>query len=407
MRFSLGCPYCGARLDDAQKLPVFCACGRRAGSYRFESEGTKDPGLAQLQSAKSFRELMPLLPIQERIPPDFNMPFTPFRQSQRIGPQMGLPSLFWKDESATPSGSFKWRQAVLSIMEVSRRKEKSITVASTGNMALSFSKAAVSFGITCLSFIPAFTPPEKITLIQAFGGTPVKIEGSIDTSRKFIEEIEKEMGWISVNTTLRPFLLEACKTTGLEIALQSQGTLPQKIFIPTGSGLHLAGIAKGIREAVQIGLVAPQNVQFFAVQSSECAPYLGTPIRRSSPPFAGALYVSEPPEKDLFKTLILESGGAILKVSKRETLEAQNLLARQEGLFIEPSGAVSFAGLRQLMRQGLVDPLERVACVLTGSGYHDLKSARTLFSPAVTIRPTIDDLQKKVLKKGRVGDSCQ
>lgn len=44
-----------------------------------------------------------------------------------------------------------------------------------------------------------------------------------------------------------------------------------------------------------------------------------------------------------------------------------------EGLFIEPSGAVTLAGRRTLVRDGHVHAAESVVCVLTGSGFKDFE----------------------------------
>lgn len=68
---------------------------------------------------------------------------------------------------------------------------------------------------------------------------------------------------------------------------------------------------------------------------------------------------------------IRASGGNAIGVSDDEALEAMDLLGR-EGLFIEPSGAVALTALRRLVREGKVDPQERVVCVLTGSGFKDI-----------------------------------
>ena len=59
-------------------------------------------------------------------------------------------------------------------------------------------------------------------------------------------------------------------------------------------------------------------------------------------------------------------------MSNAEIREAMLDLAR-EGLFIEPSGAVTLAGLRRLVRAGYVDAGESVVCVLTGSGFKDFE----------------------------------
>ena len=66
------------------------------------------------------------------------------------------------------------------------------------------------------------------------------------------------------------------------------------------------------------------------------------------------------------------SGGAAAAVTDDEIRGAVRDLAG-EGLFIEPSGAVTLASLRRLVAAGRVDPAESVVCVLTGSGFKDFE----------------------------------
>ena len=65
-----------------------------------------------------------------------------------------------------------------------------------------------------------------------------------------------------------------------------------------------------------------------------------------------------------------ESGGAIESVTDGEILAAQNLLAREEGVFCEPASAAGLAGLLKLAEEGR-GPEGTVVGVLTGHGLKD------------------------------------
>jgi threonine synthase len=62
-------------------------------------------------------------------------------------------------------------------------------------------------------------------------------------------------------------------------------------------------------------------------------------------------------------------------VTDDEILEAQKILSRLEGLFVEPASASSIAGLRKLVANGTIDKNERVVCVTTGHGLKDPDTA--------------------------------
>jgi threonine synthase len=68
---------------------------------------------------------------------------------------------------------------------------------------------------------------------------------------------------------------------------------------------------------------------------------------------------------------IRDSGGTAETVTDTEILEAQRILAKAEGLFVEPASASSIAGLKKLVENGEVDKGELVVCVTTGHGLKD------------------------------------
>ena len=67
---------------------------------------------------------------------------------------------------------------------------------------------------------------------------------------------------------------------------------------------------------------------------------------------------------------IRASNGAAVGVEEADITEAVRLLG-QEGLMIEPSGAVTVAAVRRGVREGTIGREESVVCVLTGSGFKD------------------------------------
>jgi threonine synthase len=62
-------------------------------------------------------------------------------------------------------------------------------------------------------------------------------------------------------------------------------------------------------------------------------------------------------------------------VSDDEILEAMRLLARSLGVFAEPAGATSVAGLLRLARDGVLDADASCVAISTGSGLKDAESA--------------------------------
>ena len=60
--------------------------------------------------------------------------------------------------------------------------------------------------------------------------------------------------------------------------------------------------------------------------------------------------------------------GAAIAVSDEAILESQRQLASMEGIFAAPEGAATLAALKDLIKQGWLQPEERIVLFNTGSG---------------------------------------
>jgi threonine synthase len=78
-----------------------------------------------------------------------------------------------------------------------------------------------------------------------------------------------------------------------------------------------------------------------------------------------------------------ESNGLIEAVSDEQILEAYELLARKEGIFVEPASAASVAGLLAMGRAGRARGGRAVA-ILTGNGLKDPDTASSYYSASIT-----------------------
>jgi threonine synthase len=65
----------------------------------------------------------------------------------------------------------------------------------------------------------------------------------------------------------------------------------------------------------------------------------------------------------------------------------QRRLAREEGIFCEPAGAVSVAGAMAALNTGEIRPHAIIVCLVTGSGFKDATSVERMVQDATC--PTI------------------
>jgi threonine synthase len=90
---------------------------------------------------------------------------------------------------------------------------------------------------------------------------------------------------------------------------------------------------------------------------------------------------------------IRDTNGLVEIVSDDEIIEAQILLAKKEGIFAEPTGVVSLAGLIKLFRNGQIDATDVVACEITGHGSNDIEPTVARIDDVPEIQPVLEDFE--------------
>ncbi|NNJ48553.1 MAG: pyridoxal-phosphate dependent enzyme, partial [Acidimicrobiia bacterium] len=94
---------------------------------------------------------------------------------------------------------------------------------------------------------------------------------------------------------------------------------------------------------------------------------------------------------------VKETGGAYVRVTDEEILEAIPIMARGSGVFAEPAGAAAYAGLIAAVDRDLVGAADRVVVLSTGNGLKDIASAMKAVTAVGTepmhILPTLDSLK--------------
>ena len=271
---------------------------------------------------------------------------TPLLPAPRIGARLGA-ELFLKWEGANPTGSFKDRGMTVAVTQALADGARAIVCASTGNTAASAAAYAARAGLEAVILQPEGAVARgKLAQARAVGAT---VEGrpSFEEALAEAQELEERGTHVLVNS-LNPLRLQGQKTAAFEI-VEDLGSAPDILALPYGGGGNLCAYALGFGEE---GAGMPRLV------AGEAANRPGT--------VASAIRISEPAHAEAAQRAVEESGGSVVPVDDAAILEAWELLAREEGLFCEPSSA---AGLAALLAEPPLDA--RVVCVITGHGLKD------------------------------------
>jgi len=388
-------PYVCPRHGDEGILDVQYEYARIAGVWKRED-------LAQCRDDSLWR-YKPLLPVDgDTLVPPLRVGWTPLYPARRLAESLGLKHLWVKDETRQPTASLKDRASVIAVVKAAEMGARVITTASTGNAAAALAGICASVGRRNIIFVPASAPEAKVAQLLAYGSEVLLVEGSYDDAFDLCLQASRKFGWYNRNTAYNPYMTEGKKTVILEICEQLGWQSPDAVFVPVGDGCIIGGVHKGLRDLIALGWIdkMPRLIGVQAEGSSALhdAWKKGIPPQEMKPIRVATLAdsISAGLPRDRVKALraVTETGGAFVTVSDEDILQAIPALARGTGVFAEPAGAAPLAGLEKALKNGLVQPDQRIVLLVTGSGLKDIQSALRATTRPKRIPPQLELVEK-------------
>lgn len=352
----------------------------------------------------------PLLPVDDPSNAvDLGAGFNKLHRAENLGDRLGLDELYILDDSVNPSYSFKDRVTSVAATKGIEFGNTALGCASTGNLAGSVAAHAAKAGLPAYIFFPDSIEMGKTVQMLVYGADAVPLEGNYDDANRLASEVaDLHEDWGFVNINLRPYYTEGSRTMAFEAAEQLDWTAPDHYVAPMASGAMLLAIRRGFHQLENLGLVDDGDVRASGSQPANCSP-ISTAVRNGEPvqsirdyeTVAHSLAIGNPADGFYAKEAIEDSGGHAADPSDEEVLEGIRLLAETEGIFTEPAGGTTIAGLKQLAEEGRIDSDETVVTYVTGNGLKALDAAaRTLTRPSA-IEPTVDAFDQWLDRKGK------
>jgi threonine synthase len=347
---------------------------------------------------------------------------TPLIHASNLGMMLGCPYIYIKDERQGPTCSFKDRQAAVSISTLKEAGITELVLASTGNVAISFSAYAARAGIKLWAFLTSLVPSDKMREVALYGTQVIKVTASYDQTKQVAAEFARQRGLYLEKGSRSIPSVESMKTIAFEICeqlTQIMGTpsapysdplplmrTPDWYIQAVSGGIGPLGVQKGFDELRKMKLT--DRVPGIAViQVDGCSPMVhawkngletAAPVR--SPRTHIATLATGDPGRTytLLQGRIAQEGkGAFESISDEETFRTIHILAKMEGISVEPAAAVAFAGLIKLARNGQIKPDDVVVVncsghtqpiepIILGDGW-----ARNLILPSQTLGETPEE----------------
>lgn len=305
--------------------------------------------------------------------------WTPLHRAERLGEVLGIRKLYVKNDTLNPTFSFKDRPSSVAI---SRARELSISrvgCASTGNLASATAAHAAKAEMPCYVFMPSDVERPKIQQATQYGAGVVLIDGTYDDVNRLVHLACDLYGIGVVNVNLRPYYAEGSKTMLMEIVEQLGWRAPEHIIVPMASGALLCAIHKGLKEFQEVCLMKDSS-RISGAQPLGCSPIVEAfksgrngvvPVERPKT-IVKSLAIGTPGDGIFALKTIRDTGGLCEAATDDEALDAVKLLAKTEGIFAEPGGAITVAVLKKLLEEGRIDRSEEVVCCVTGAGFKTL-----------------------------------
>ena len=286
-----------------------------------------------------------------------------------------------KYEGINPTGSFKDRGMTMAVSKAVEDGSKAVMCASTGNTSASAAAYSAQAKLGCVVLVPEGSIAlGKLSQALIHGAKVVSIQGNFDDALTLARTITEKYPITLVNS-LNPNRIEGQKTGAFEIC-DVLGRVPDYHAIPVGNAGNITAYWKGYKEYRSASVIdaLPKMIGF---QAEGAAPIVGGSAIKDPRTLATAIKIGNPASWKSAEVARDESGGLIDAVTDDEIIEAYKMLARLEGMFVEPASAASVAGVIKLNKAGYFRKGDCIVCILTGHGLKDPDRAiATAESPA-------------------------
>lgn len=339
---------------------------------------------------------------------------TPLVRSRYIGKALGLENLFFKLENLNPSGSYKDRFAAMAVSKLVEQGVHVCLATSSGNTGAALAAYCAVADIPCIMAIVDGAPDGKLQQMQVYGASTLMIRDfgkspAVTTEvMAGLQELAKKYGTgVQISAYCYcPEAMQGVQTIAYEIAEVLHR--PAQVFVPAGGGGLTFAIARGFAKWETYKSISDRNivhcVQPIGNDTIVSALAEGRDTAQSASESKTAISGLQVPnvlDGDEVIQACRQTGGTGFSVHDKTVFECQDLLAKKEGIYCEPAGAVALAGVLKAVESGAIDKRQPVVCIVTGHGFKDPLSVQQIAAKAESsyiesVKELMDYLSMKI-----------
>jgi threonine synthase len=319
-----------------------------------------------------FRDLLPALPSEGQAI-TLREGNTPLYELPQCARSTGVPRLLAKHQGLNPTGSFKDAGMTVAATFARLAGFRWVACASTGNTSASMAAYAARGGLRSLVLVPdGRISWSKLSQALDYGAVTCQLRTDFDGCLRLLQELVLRAPVYQLNS-INPFRLEGQKTLALELLEQLDWQPPDHIIVPGGNLGNSSAIGKALVEMRDLGLIS--RLPKLSIIQAEGANALVRTLREAAgkrligvqaETQATAVRIGNPASWKKAVQVLEATGGACEQVSEIEIAQAKAEIGA-EGIGCEPASAVTLAGLKKLVKLGLVKREESVVLILTGN----------------------------------------
>ena len=248
--------------------------------------------------------------------------------------------VFFKSEHLQRVGAFKARGATNAVLKLDEAvADVGVATHSSGNHGAALAMAAAARGIPAHIVMPSNAPAVKKQAVAGYGGRIVECEPTLAAREATLAKLVEDTGAIEIHPYNHPDIIAGQGTAALELLAQVDDL--DVVVVPVGGGGLLAGTAlavKGSNSRIEVAAVEPEGADdaFRSFGLGELQP------QTNPQTIADGLRTSL---GELNFSIIRKQVDTIVTVPDSRIIEAMQLQWSRMKQVVEPSGAVSFAGL--------------------------------------------------------------
>ncbi len=328
---------------------------------------------------------------------------TPLLDCPRLGKRLGVQRLVVKFEGSNPTGTVKDRTSATAIGAALQFGFRATSVVSSGNAGSSIAAYSARAGLRSLVFCYERASAPKMLHMAATASDLVIYKGVYDDLIALWDGLAEERLFFDCGASRNPYKHEGKKTIAYEIAEQLGWRAPDVLVAPTAVGETFIAAHRGFAEMARWGFIPRRPVMAAAQAARANTIVTAWRAKAALAPLkigytvAEGLAAGNPGRKgDWVLRILRETGGVAGQAEDDEILEAQKMLAREEGIWAGPTGSASLAVLIRLLADKLVDPASTICVIVSETG---LKTeappppiAATAFDAASLRRLVLDKL---------------